>query len=222
VTAAAVLGGAAVVLAVAGNVPAIRATWRGTFNPQVLSWAGWAGIMLLGGGGTWAASPASAGYVLACAGGCLAVAVLALRTPASKREPPVRVPIGRRRVRLDLVCLPGAVAGLVLLAVVRAPGWAVGVSVATDAVLYVPTFADGWRAPDGQPLLAYRLFAAGGAAATAAVLVKSPAGLFAALAYPVYLLAADGAMSLLVAARRRELIRPARCFSIIDDETPTD
>ena len=208
-------GAAGAALALTGNVPAIAGAARGRFTPQVLSWTGWAAIMVIGGWGSLRASPASGAYVLACAGGCMAVAVLALRTPPGRREPPVTVPLpGGRRARLDLVCLPGALAGLVLLAVVRDPGWSVGVSVATDAVLYVPTFADGWRKPAGQPLLAYALFAAGAAAAAAAVLAAAPGPaaaavpLFAALAYPLYLLAADGGMSVLVVARRR-LAAPA-------------
>ena len=208
------LGAAGIVLCAAGNVPAIRAAWRRSFSPQVLSWTGWAGIMLIGGWGSWRGSWASGGYVVMCAAGCLAVAALAARSPApgSARQPAVRVRLpGGRRARLDLVCAPGTVAGLVLLLLVRDPGWAVGISVVTDAVLYVPTFADGWRAPQGQPLAAYALFAGGAAASCAAVLYAHghrPAAvvavpLFAALAYPVYLLAADGAMAGLVAGRRR-------------------
>ena len=54
---------------------------------------------------------------------------------------------GRAFSRLDAVCLVGAVAGLALLAVVGAPGPAVAVNVATDAIAYVPNVIHGWRVP---------------------------------------------------------------------------
>lgn len=192
---------AGIVLSLAGNIPAIRGALRRTSGPQILSWAGWAAIMVIAGAGTLAAGQLASGvYVLACAAGSGLVALFALRVPARKRDEPARVSLpGGRRVRLDLVCLPGALAGLALLAAAWRSGWPVGVSAVTDAIVFVPTFAHGWRLPWRESLTAFTLFAAG----SAAVLAHAAAAPgFAGLAYPAYLTLSDGGMAVMLVLLR--------------------
>src|SRR5262249_2914868 len=153
-----------VVTSVLGCWPEARDTLRGLKNPDdpraarpiVMSWVIWTAILAIGGAAAVSTGQlAAAVFTLAQAAGCGLVAVLAMRGPVTQRDEPYRVALGQRRVRLDLLCLPGAVAGLVLLAVLRAPGPAVAVSVATDVLAYVPTVSHSWRFPYSESWSSY-------------------------------------------------------------------
>jgi hypothetical protein len=145
--------------------------------------------------------------VLAVALSCALVAVLALRIPAARRDPAPRLRLwpGGPVPRLDLLCLPGAVAGLLLLLVIRNPAPAVAVTVATDALAFPPTYGHIWAEPHREPWLTYALYSAGGAVSLLAADWGTPAG----WVYPVYLCAGDGIAALLVIARRRAVAGPA-------------
>jgi hypothetical protein len=100
--------------------------------------------------------------------------------------------------RLDFLCLAGAVAGLVLLATVRAPAAAVAVSVAADLIAYIPTMVHAWREPHEETWSAYALYAA----AAWLALAVADFGVFTAVAYPAYLAVADTGMTGIIRARR--------------------
>ena len=190
------------VLSLAGAAPIALGTWRGRDCPQVMSWLIWAALPLAGGLAMARSShmlPAI--NVLAVATSCALVAVLAAGIPAARRDPPPRLRLrpGGPSPRLDLLCLPGALAGLVLVAVVRDPVPAVLVTAATDMLAFVPTYGHIWAEPHREPWLSYALFSAGGAASIAAADWHTPAG----WVYPVYFCAGDGAAAMLIAARRR-------------------
>jgi hypothetical protein len=202
-------------LALAANVPAVRDTWRWDARPVAMSWGGWAAIVAIGAGGSAEARQLpSLVYTGICAAGCAAVGLLALRIPADLRDEPVMVPLPwGRRVRLDLLCLPAAAAGLVLLAAARDPGMAVAVSVATDAVLYVPTIGHAWQHPEHEPWTAYGLFGLGAWMAVAAAALGGHAGSMTAAGYPWYLAVADTGVAAMILARRRMVTigsQPAR------------
>ena len=137
-------------LTVIGSVPYVIQTLRGTARPQVVSWSVWAVLLAIGSAAALSSGqvPAAA-YSAFCAGECALIAGLALRG----RDLTLRW--------LDVICLAGAVAGLVLLAVVRAPAAAVTVTVAADLIAYIPTIAHAWRAPREETCSAYVLYAAG-------------------------------------------------------------
>ncbi len=152
------LGALSVALTLGGNAFAVVDVARERYCPVPVSWAGWAVLMLEGGGGTLAGSVTSALYVLTCAAGCFAVAVLALRIPRERREDPVRLPGSWPLVggtRLDWICGPAAAGFLIVLAITRDPAWAVVVTIAADLILYVPTYGHGWRHPHDEAPLAY-------------------------------------------------------------------
>ena len=147
------------------------------------------------------------------AAGCAAVAVLALRVPVALRDAPVMVPLPwGGRARLDLLCLPAAAAGLVLLAAARDPGigMAVTVSVATDAVLYVPTIAHAWQHPEHESWAAYGLFGLGAWLALAAAATGGDAGSTAAVEYPWYLAVANTGVTAMILTRRSVTATPGR------------
>jgi hypothetical protein len=193
---------------VAAAVPYTVATARGHARPQAVSWGVWAALMAIGAVAALSNGQVPAAvYGLCCAAECALIAVLALRGPRSGRDPPATVKLPRgRTARLDFICLGGAVAGLVLLAVARAPGPAVTASVLTDLVACIPTIAHAWRDPDEENWPAYALYAAGAGLALAAADLH----VFTAVAYPLYLLAADTGIAALIPARRAYLAGRAR------------
>jgi hypothetical protein len=196
---------AAALLSLAGAAPIALGTWRGRDNPQVMSWCIWAALPLAGGLAMVRGSHMlPAVNVLAVAVSCALVAVLALRVPAARRDPPPRLRLwpGGLQPRLDLLCLPGAVAGLVLIVAVRSPVPAVLVTVATDALAFPPTYGHIWSSPRKEPWLSYALFSAGGAVSLLAADWSTAAG----WVYPVYLCAGDGIAALLIIARRRAVL----------------
>ena len=152
------------VLSTAGNVLLWRDTWRRVARPVVASWAEWAALMAIGAAASWQAGQVPAAvYGAFCAAGCAVVVPVALiRIPAGQRDEPAR--IGRARV--DVVLLPLALAGMMLLVTpltsvgrtwVHSQEPAVAVAVVTDAVAYLPTALHAWREPGNEPWNVYGL-----------------------------------------------------------------
>lgn len=199
---AALLAAAAAGAAIAAPLPAVRDAARGTYQPVVVTWLVWAALAAENGWSALATGQvASAGYALAVAAGCAATGLMGLRVPAAAREDPVRI----GRLRLDVVCGAGAVAGLILLAATRSPATAAVVAVATDCIAYLPTLI---RASPSEPCLSYLLYVAGGAAALAGVGWGTVTGWL----YPLYVAAADGVMLALILSRRRAGSRACRSW----------
>lgn len=182
-------------LTVIGSVPYVIATLRGAARPQVVSWSVWAALLAIGSAAALSDGqvPAAA-YSAFCAAECALVAVLAMRGGDLAFR------------RLDVLCLAGAVAALVLLAVVRASAAAVAVTVAADLIAYLPTIAHAWRAPREETCSAYVLYAAGAWLA----LAVADFGVLAAVAYPAYLAVADTGVACMILARRALCQKPGR------------
>lgn len=211
---------AAAVLSAAGNVLIWRDTWRwratGT-RPVVASWAEWAALMGVGAAASWQAGQLPAAvYGACCAAGCAAVVPLGLRVPRAERYAPARL----GQARLDVVLLPAALAGLMLLVTpmtpvghgwIRTPGPAVAVTVATDAAAYLPVIAHAWAHPRAEPWQGYGLFGVGAALSLAAAAVQGQMLDLAAVAYPLYLTVADlGVAALIVFRREAAAARPSQ------------
>jgi hypothetical protein len=190
-----------------GAWPEARDTWRGlrhpghprAAKPVVMSWLVWTAILGIGGtAALYDGQLAAAVFTLAEGAGCVLVAVLAMRIPADRRDEPARIPLPGGRIRLDVLCLPGAAAGLVLLAVARAPGPTVAVSIGTDVLAYVPTVAHSWRYPHSEAWSSYAWYAVSAAAALAAVRHVS----LTAVGYPAYLAVAETVVAAVILGRR--------------------
>jgi hypothetical protein len=201
-TFAIVVSGALTVIAA---LPYIWAILRDQASPRLASWAVWTAAQVVG---TVAAVKAgqypAACYVAACGAGCAAVVVLGWRAG------------GRDFGRLDAVCAILASAGVVLLAAaallpqIVPLSLAVVVSVVTDFLAFVPTFAHGWRSPREEPWPVYTLYGAGALLALAVTLAPGAAPALTGVIYPAYLLAADTAMvTLILASPHRKDILPA-------------
>jgi hypothetical protein len=182
-------------------------TLRGSAKPRPASWAIWAAILAIG-----AAASAETGQFPAAAYNSVAalenaaVAILALWIPAAERDPPVWVRLPRGpKVALDLFCLAGAGAGLILLAVVRNPVLAIVAAMATEFAGYVPTAVSVWRRPQNEPWPVYVLYAAATAVVVTAVWLPWMGGqsmpVFTATAMPLYLTVADGSVAAMIFLR---------------------
>lgn len=192
-------------LTVIAALPYLLAILRDQASPRLASWGIWTAAQAVG---TVAAVKAgqypAACYVAACGAGCAAVVVLGWRAG------------GRDFGRQDAVCAILASAGVVLLAAAALLprmiplSLAVAVSVVTDFLAYVPTFAHGWRRPREEPWRVYTLYAAGALLALAVTLAPGEPAAPTGVIYPAYLLAADTAMvTLILASPHRKDILPA-------------
>jgi hypothetical protein len=202
------------VTSVLGCYPEARDTWRGlrdpgdprAARPVVMSWVIWTAILAVGGAASASTRQLPAAmFTLAQAAECGLVAVLAMRIPIARRDQPARVRLGWRPVRLDVLCLPGAVAGLVLLAVVRAPGPAVAVSVGTDVLAYVPTVSHAWHHPYSEAWGSYGWYAVSAAAALTAARHLT----ITAVGYPAWLVLAETVTTAVILHRRGLRASPA-------------
>jgi hypothetical protein len=208
-----------VVTSVLGCYPEARDTWRGLRNPDdpraarpvVMSWVIWTAILAIGGAASALTGQLPAAvFTLAQAAECGLVAVLAMCIPVAQRDEPARVPLGGRGVRLDMLCLPGAVTGLVLLAVLRAPAPAVAVSIGTDVLAYVPTVSHSWRQPYSEAWDSYGWYAVSAAAALAAARHLT----ITAVGYPAWLVLAETVTTTVIVCRRSVTVSPARALQV--------
>jgi hypothetical protein len=198
---------ASAVASTAGNVLIWRDTWRQTARPVVASWLEWAVLMAIGAVAPWHAGQVPAAvYGAFCALGCAGVVPLAARIPKARRDAPARI----GQARLDVVLLPLVLAGCMLLvtplttvghAWIRTPGPAVAVTVATDALAYLPVIAHAWREPASEPWNVYGLFGAGAAMSLAAVGLQGQILDLTAVAYPLYLTVADLGVAAMIVFR---------------------
>ena len=143
----------------------------------------------------------------------MVVPITLVRIPAADRDPPVRF----AGARLDVVLLPAVLAGMMLLVTpmtpvghgwIRTPAPAVAVSVAVDALAYLPTIAHAWRSPHAEPWNVYGLFGVGAALALAAVALQGQMLDLTASAYPLYLVAADLGVAAMIVARMAAVPAP--------------
>lgn len=189
-----VCGPAAAALSIGGNWPYLAGIVRRQQDcrPRLVSWVIWAEVMTVGSVQAFRAGQLAAGaYTAACAAGCLAILGLGWRFGD-----------GHRPDLLDGACLCGAHAGIALMVLsILSPGLvplgaATAVSVGTDLLAFIPTYANGLAGR--EPWRPYAIFAAGAALALAATDLSVMVGVI----YPAYLIAADGGMAGLVLAAK--------------------
>jgi hypothetical protein len=131
--------------------------------------------------------------------------VLALRIPAAQRDRPFWIPLRGRKARLDWFCGAGAALGLVLLTAAHSPAMAAAAAVATDCLAFIPTALNGWRNPVSEFWPTYLLDSLAAALVLAAAFSRVQGHqlpTFTAVAFPLWLVAADGGTGLMIAARR--------------------
>lgn len=171
-----------VLLVTMAGVPYISAIIRGRVRPKLISWGIWTVLGVLTTLAALGESQIPSALVSAVAAvTCLTVVVLGWSRGS------------RRITRLDVVCLIGALAGLVVYFAARDPFLALAVSVTVDAIAFVPTLAHGWTDPDEESLSSFVYIVAGQGFVVAAALIGGAT--ITGLLYPLYSLTFNGAMA---------------------------
>lgn len=165
-----------------GSLPYILAVMRGTARPQLVSWFVWtilAGIMTVSTflEGQRASTMLSLEGFVACA----IVVILGLRQGQYHLN------------KLDIVCLSGAIVGILSLIVLRDPFIALVVSIIVDIIAFIPTLIHGWNSPREESFACFMCAAvAAGISLMVALHVHSP---FMGMLYPAYAVLFNGCMS---------------------------
>lgn len=181
---------AGVALVALSTLPYIRALLKGQVRPRLVSWGVWA---VLAGVMTFAALTAgevqSALLTGVTAAACATVLILGWQQGS------------RTMARLDWLCLVGALVGIGVFVVMRDPLLALAVSVAVDAIAFIPTLVHAWTDPEEESLLCFALAAIGELLVVAAILSAAPT--LAGLLYPIYAVLFNGSVVVLLLAGRR-------------------
>lgn len=161
-------------VALAGTVPYVIETAQKRAKPRIVSWFTWALLTGLAG-------------AAALADGQLAAALFAFAgTLATGSVVAVGWRYGDRSLaRLDILCLAGVVAGLVLWLTFDSPALAIWGSIVIDFVGFVPTYVHAWQKPKEETPIFFALAGLGGLLSTIAAV---PAGgwTVTSVAYPLY------------------------------------
>ncbi|MEI7539212.1 MAG: hypothetical protein WCJ36_00365 [Candidatus Saccharibacteria bacterium] len=108
---------------------------------------------------------------------------------------------------LDIICLLGALIGVVLLVIFNSPAFAVIITIIIDLIGGVPTLVHAWRRPNEETWLE---FALAGVAALCMLLVVNSWEV-TAFVYPLYLLLINlGVMSIILFRKKRKSSKKKR------------
>ncbi len=188
--AAPIAGTLAGLVGVAGMVPYIRDTVRGATRPHRGTWLIWGTLALIvllsqrADGASWSLVMAGTHVVLNGV-----VIVLALRAGTGGLS------------SADAALIAIAAAGVAGWLVCDQPVVATACVVAADLVAAAMMVPKTWREPRSETLSTFAFASLGGALAAAAVAVPEPA----LLLYPVYYVAVNGALALVILHRRAAL-----------------
>ena len=180
--------------------PYARDVKRGRARPRIITWSIWAFL-----GGVMTVSAISAGEVssavLSAQGfiGCSLIVILGWRQSSTK--------IGK----LDMTSLAGAIVGLVALLLLRNPTVALLLSVAIDAIAFVPTLMHAWTDPDEEPMASYALSTLSGSLALIAGALAG-AGMIG-LVYPIYAVVFNSIMTALLLISDRPVLDTAYSYA---------
>lgn len=169
-------------------VPYIISTLRGTTKPNKATWLIWAALgMIIAASYFSAGARDSAWLPVTYAIGIFSVAAISLR-------------FGEKGwTKLDLFCLLGAGAGLLLWWLTNEPTFALYLTIAVDAIGFIPTFRKAYEKPESEDRLAWCLF-----------LIADGLNIFAIsewtlaqVSYPLYLLVFTLALNVLLYLPKR-------------------
>lgn len=170
------------------GVPYIIALLRHQVRPKLVSWAIWTILAVI-----LTLSALREGQIPSALLSSISIVSCGTILALSWRHAKLKV------TRLDMVCLIGALAGLVAYFLVGGVA-ALIVSVAVDAIAYVPTLIHGYTDPEEESLASY-VYAVSGEILVLGVAVVSGAG-FAGIVYPLYVVVFNGLMAGLIVTGR--------------------
>lgn len=173
------------VLTLVAALPYLRETISGKARPRLASWFVWTALTGIGAVASYSQHQIpTAIFSAVCSLQCLAIVALGFKYGDRKLE------------TLDVVALGGASAGLIALALLKAPAWAVAITITTDLIGGLPTIKHSWVRPGEETALTYILNALG----SGATLLVANFHIFTAFGYPLYLFLFDALVSVSILA----------------------
>jgi hypothetical protein len=177
------------VIAIVSTVPYLIDIVRGKTKPNIVTWLTWTMLTAISGSAALVAGePKTAALLFAdslCTG---LVVVLGLKYGTAKFS------------RFDIICQVSALLGLVFWLVFNSPTIGIVVPLAIDFIGMLPTLRHAWLKPGEETWQTFIL----GVVAPAFTLLSLTRFNIASLAFPLYLFMANGAVTLVIIARRRQ------------------
>jgi len=180
-------------LAAGGTLPYILETIRGKTKPRIVTWLTWSMLTGVAAAAAFADGEALSG-IFALLGAIATGSIVA-----------VGLRYGDRSFKpLDIVCMGGVVAGLVLWQVFNSPAIAVWAAIGIDFIGLVPTLKHAWDSPHEETASTFVLVASGGGLATGAIAAGGAVSV-TALGYPLYVAMSMSSCALVVVLRGKRL-----------------
>ncbi len=178
-------------IAIVGAIPYILDTLKGKTHPNIVTWFTWTLLNGINAAAAW--SSGALQTAIFSGAGALATGAICL----------VGLRYGLKKyTRFDILCQCSALLGVVLWQLTSRPAVAVLINVATDFTGWLPTYRHAWKAPHAET---WQTFALSGFSA-ALTLVSIQDYTLIALAFPVYILAANVAIVSTILVRRQKAV----------------
>ena len=170
------------------TVPYLIDVVKGKTKPNIVSWSTWTLLMAIATAAAFAAhAPRSAFLTLGDTFCVFAVVILGLKYGVAKMT------------LFDAACQGLAVLGLILWLIFNSPSIALIFSIVVDFVVALPTIKHSWNDPTEETWQAFAI----ATVASIFTLVSLDKYAFTDLAFPAYLLFANGAIATVVVYRRK-------------------
>lgn len=178
------------ILTVAAVIPYLIEVIKGTTKPRVVSWFVWSLLTSIACAAAFVDGQYPTGILLLFASlETLSVVILGWKHGDKKIE------------RLDIICLIGALVGLVLWLVFDSPAVAVVAMVAIDLLGGIPTLVHSWKKPHEETAITFFLSFLG----ATCILFLMTDWRITAFAYPLYLVVANFVFTVVIVARKRKI-----------------
>jgi hypothetical protein len=181
-------------LAASGSVPYIIDTLKHKTKPRLITWFTWS--LLAGVAAAAALVDGNALSGLFALLGCIATGSIVV----------VGFRYGDRRFKtIDIFCLCGVIAGLVLWLLFNSPLFAVWAVIGIDFIGLVPTLIHAWSKPREETPGTFAMIGAGGVLASGAIIAGGDSSV-TALGYPLYVAFSMSTCALLIVLRSRRTV----------------
>jgi hypothetical protein len=175
------------IFTIASAIPYLIDIVRGKTKPKVVTWLVWSSVTAISGAASFVDGQYPAAILLLFATlQALSIVIFGWTRGVKKLE------------RLDIVCLVGALVGIVLWQLFDSPAIAVIATIIIDLVGGVPTFVHSWKKPREETWITFMLMAMGGIC----TLIVVTDWRVTAFAYPLYLVLLNLSYVTIILGRR--------------------
>jgi len=182
-----ILIGISSILLVVGILPYLIGVVKGTTRPKIVTWIIWSSLTGIACAAAISEKQYPTAILLSLSSlGTLLVAILGWKNGDKKIE------------RLDIICLVGAIIGLIMWQIFNSPAIAVLATIAIDLIGGVPTLVHSWVKPEEEAWATFFLSFAG----ALCTLIVVDSWVITAFAYPLYLVLINILYTLVIVSRR--------------------